>query len=183
MCVQPQDRLKQEARAYQRALQLQMAAQAEEDGELDRMYLEAQDEAWRKREQQWAVQEEARRRLMREVDETRQMQLRLKQEQAEQAAREDARLADTLTTELRRKEREDEERKQAEQAKKLQQREWLMQQGRERDMMRQRERQLEFLENKVMQKEEREYKQTVDHLVAQSVPDAPHRRQKATWFH
>jgi hypothetical protein len=176
------DRQKAEARAHQKALEAQLAVQREADDALDKLYAEAQEAEWKKREDVWNADAESRRRLMKEVDATRQLQMRLKaeaeaKEKEEEAA--DAAYISRMVAEEASKREAAWEQKRAIQAKVKGE---LGQQMAEREAVTRAEKQAEYLSWKLMQKEERQYMDKVSAILAEPIPEGGYRRQKVEWY-
>ena len=212
---------RQEAIRYRKHLEAQAAMEKEEATELDRMYLEEQEKMWKKRQDQWDREDEARRRLMVEVDRSRQQQMALKRalHEAEMAA--DAAAAARIRRELVEKEEEDRElirqRRQvcrrwlalgvlrccctcgscwlmvvslgcfvrlstATQAA-LEHQEDLLRQAAAKAEYDARLKQEAFLEYKLMQRAEEQYKQRLAHMKAVGAPAKNFRRTTTDWYH
>ena len=62
-------------------------------------------------------------------------------------------------------------------------REVLAQQAKEKQMERVREKQRDYLEAKIMQKEEERYQAKVAELLREPMQDTQYRRKKVEWYH
>lgn len=175
--------LKAEAQAHRRALVEQMAIQAEETGYLDDMQREFEEAMWKKRQDQWDAEAEARRRLMREVDETRQAQLREKDyltaAEREAAARE----AEELKRKIAAEDAAEMERVAGVKERLRMQQEHVREQMAQKERATRMQKQQDYLEVKLMQKEERKYVAKVDELLAAPAPATQFRRKKSQWFY
>lgn len=173
---------KRAAQAHRKALEEQMAIEAEETSYLDDMQKEFEAAMWKKRQDQWDVEAEARRRLMEEVDAGRKHQMRLREE-AEAAERARAAAdAEMLRSRIRSLE-ETEASKRAEQAALLQaQQAYVLAQMEDKERRARLQAQQDFLEGKLMAKEEARYVAKVQTLLADPAPETQFRRKAAQWY-
>ena len=73
------DRMRREAMEYQRQLEEQMIKEKQDDSELEAIRRADTEKAWKKREDQWAREAAARAALLKEVNDTRELQIREKE--------------------------------------------------------------------------------------------------------
>jgi len=166
------------AKAHRAALERQMAVEAEAGDRFDGFFAAYQEKQWAKREAVWAAQAEARRRLDEEVAQTRARQLADKTARAEWEAVEDARVAEAVAERNRLRDADDEARKAAVRDRGAQQRRDLQVQARRRSDARAREKQTDYLQVKLQQREEERYQARVEKLLAEPPRDDGHRRRK-----
>lgn len=173
---------RQAAIAHQKHLQAQAAVEQAEATELDRMYLEEQEKMWKKRQDQWDREEAARQRLMAEVDRSRKQQMALKAALAEAERASDEATALRLQRQIAESAEADLATMRAQRNKALEHQEDLRRQMAARQRAEARSKQEDFLEFKLMQRAEEQYKARLARMKREGAPAKDFRRKKTQWY-
>eukprot|EP00949_MAST-11_sp_MAST-11-sp1_P002222 g2222.t1 len=176
------ERKSKEARDYQRQLEEQMIKEAQDESELERLRLEDQEKAWSKRERQWAAERAARDALMKEVFETRSLQIKEKSELSKIEKETDKMYAEMARQKYEQdysveKAKEEERRKRLMDAQ-----EQLLDQIRANEEQRERERQQQYFAQRSMRKQEELFNEQLAAMRADEYKPKDFRKKSAKWF-
>lgn len=153
------------SRAYQEQLRLLMIKEKEDMSAMNQIIADAEEERWAKRERQWNAEARAREQLMREVKVTRDLQIEAKKQRKVEEKIQDeayAQLARQVYNETLAKE---EAKKRVVKEQAMRRAKLLEQQIREKKEEKIREKQAAFLDQRRIEREEREYMAKVNKLL------------------
>lgn len=176
------ERVRREAMDYQKQLEQQMIKEMQDDSELDRIRREDVEKTWKKREDQWAREAAARAALLKEVNDTRDLQIREKQ------ALKQVEKADDLKWAAVAKMKYDEDfKKEKELAKYHRKRrsdaqEQLLDQIQANQIRRDKERQRIYFEDRARKQQEEVFNKQLASMRTNDYKPKDFRKKKAQWF-
>jgi hypothetical protein len=145
-------------------------------------FLQFEEAMWKKRQDQWDREAEARRRLMAEVDLMRRAQLEMKRATTDAERERNAAEAEALCHRLRAMTEEEARQRESRKAELSDHQAFLLSQMEARAKAAAAKQQMEFLENKLMKREEEKYVARVQSVLESAAPESQFKRKKAQWW-
>merc|ERR1712072_369044 len=162
------ERMRREAMEYQKQLEIQMVKEMEDNTGLDAIRRADTEKAWKKREDQWAREAAARAALLKEVNDTRDLQI------AEKAALKDIADAESFKwAAVARKKYDEDYAKEQDQ---------LLQQIQANQTRRDKERQRVFFEDRARKQQEEVFNKQLTSMRTTDYKPKDFRKKKAEWF-
>ena len=176
------ERVRREAMDYQKQLEQQMIKEMQDDSELDRIRREDVEKTWKKREDQWAREAAARAALLKEVNDTRELQIREKQ-----ALKEMEKVEDLKWTSVAKNKYDEDFSKEKELAKYHRKRrsdaqEQLLDQIQANQIRRDKERQRIYFEDRARKQQEEVFNKQLASMRTNDYKPKDFRKKKAQWF-
>lgn len=174
-------RLRDEARAFQKYLEEQMVKEASNGSELEQLRLSEQNRMWEKREAKWQAEAAARDALRAEVDRTRQRQLEWKKEAVVRERAETARLHAITMARVDNENRVADAKAEAARLRRFDQDRHIKSQMRERERERQLAKQAEFLAYRRTQLESQKHEEAMRQMQAKAVAELEMKRSRGAF--
>lgn len=176
------ERVRREAMDYQKQLEQQMIKEMQDDSELDRIRREDVEKTWKKREDQWAREADARAALLKEVNDTRDLQIREKQ-----ALKQVEKADDLKWTAVAKMKYDEDFKKEKELAKYHRKRrsdaqEQLLDQIQANQIRRDKERQRIYFEDRARKQQEEVFNKQLASMRTNDYKPKDFRKKKAQWF-
>lgn len=174
---------KKEMKDYQGMLKQMMIKEQQDDSYLEQLLRDEEDKAWNKREKTWKAEADARAKLMREVDESRQSQIKWKAERRRKEEEENMNFATKLLADTQIKIKEAEAKVQRKKDLRLESSKFITAQIEARKVKRAKEREDEKERIRLEQEAAKLYTKKIDKLYELNLGVPNHKRKKVQWYY
>ena len=176
------DRIRREAMDYQKQLEQQMIREMQDDSELEAIRRADVEKTWKKREDQWAREAAARAALLKEVNDTRDLQIREKQALKELEKAEDLKWVGVAKEKYEQDYKKEKDLAKYHRRRQAEAQEQLLDQIQANQVRRDKERQRIFFEDRARKKQEEIFNQQLASMRATDYKPRDFRKKKAGWF-
>eukprot|EP00944_MAST-04C_sp_MAST-4C-sp1_P012661 g12661.t1 len=176
------ERIRREAMDYQKQLEQQMIREMKDDSELEAIRRADVEKTWKKREDQWAREAAARAALLKEVNDTRDLQIREKQALKEMEKAEDLKWVGVAKEKYEQDYKKEKDLAKYHRKRQSDAQEQLLDQIQANQIRRDKERQRVFFEDRARKKQEEIFNQQLASMRATDYKPRDFRKKKAGWF-
>ena len=176
------ERVRRDAMDYQRQLEQQMIKEMQDDSELERIRREDVEKTWKKREDQWAREAAARAALLKEVNDTRELQIREKQALKEMVKKDDLKWTAVAKTKYDEDFKKEKDLAQYHRNRRAEAQEQLLDQIQANQTRRDKERQRIYFEDRARKQQEEVFNKQLASMRTTDYKPKDFRKKKAEWF-